>query len=93
MIGQPASSKRFCQYGSRAMKTGMLIHHRGASLENLLGVPLGRGLGADQEVVDDDVRAGLLQDPDHIVDLSGRLLHDLCEVLADAVRASCRARP
>ena len=23
MIGRPAASKRFCQYGSRAMKTGM----------------------------------------------------------------------
>ena len=85
MIGQPASSKRFCQYGSRAMKTGMQFTIATPGFQDLLGVPLGRGLGADGEVVDDDVRAGVLQDLHHVVRLSGRLLDDLREVLADAV--------
>jgi hypothetical protein len=61
------------------------VHHRAAGLEDLLDVPPGCRLRADGEVVDDDVGAGLLEDPDDVVRLPGRLLDDLREVLADAV--------
>ena len=61
------------------------VHHRAARVQDLLRVPLGRLLGADREVVDDDVGLRLLEDPDHVVGLAGRLLDDLREVLADAV--------
>ena len=64
---------------------GHAVHHRHACVEDLLRVPLRRLLGADGEVVDDDVRAGVLEDPDDVVGLAGRLLDDLGEVLADAV--------
>ena len=64
---------------------GHAVHHRDAGLEDLLRVPLGRGLGADREVVDDDVGSGLLEDLHHVVGLSRRLLDDLRHVLADAV--------
>ena len=69
MIGRPFSSKRFCQYFSRAMKTGMQLTSATAGLEALLGVPLRRRLGADREVADDDVGLGLLEDPDDVVGL------------------------
>ena len=85
MIGHPASSKRFCQYALARDEDRHAVHHRDAGLEDLLRVPLRRRLGADREVVDDDVRAGLLQDPDDVVRLAGRLLDDLRDVLADAV--------
>ena len=61
----------------------MTIAHAG--LEDLLGVPLRRRLGADREVADDDVGLRLLEDPDDVVGLARRLLDDLGEVLADAV--------
>src|SRR6185369_4548275 len=61
------------------------VHHRAAGGEDLLRVPLGRFLGADREVVDDDVRAGLLENPDDVVGLAGSLFEDLGEVLADSV--------
>ena len=44
------------------MNTGMQFTIAHAGLEDLLRVPLRRGLGADREVVDDDVRTGLLED-------------------------------
>ena len=43
------------------------------------------GLGADREVIDDDVGAGLAEDPDDVVGLAGRLLDDLRDVLAEPV--------
>ena len=61
------------------------VHHRAAGLEDLLRVPLRRRLGADGEVVDDDVGAGLAQDLDDVGRLARRLLDDLREVLPDAV--------
>ena len=61
------------------------VDHRDAGLEDLLGVPLRRGLGADREVVDDDVGARLLEDLDDVGRLARCLLDDLGEVLADAV--------
>jgi hypothetical protein len=61
------------------------VHHGAAGLEDLLRVPLRRGLGADREVVDDDVRAGLAQDPHDVGRLAWRLLHDLREVLPEPV--------
>ena len=64
---------------------GHAVHHRDAGLEDLLGVPLRRGLRADGEVVDDDVGARLLEDLDDVGRLARRLLDDLGEVLADAV--------
>ena len=67
------------------MKTGHAVDHRAAGLEDLLGVPLRRGLRADGEVVDDDVGLRLLEDPDDVVGLARRLLDDLREVLAEAV--------
>ena len=36
-------------------------------LERLLDVPLGRLLGADRQVADQDVGPGLLEDPDDVV--------------------------
>ena len=64
---------------------GHAVHHRAAGLEDLLRVPLGRLLGADRQVVDDDVRLRLLEDPDHVVGVARRLLDDLREVLAEPV--------
>ena len=61
------------------------VHHRAAGLEDLLRVPLRRRVGADGEVVDDDVGAGLAQDLDDVGRLARRLLDDLREVLPDAV--------
>jgi hypothetical protein len=61
------------------------VHHRAAGLEDLLGVPLRRGLRADREVVDHYVGLRLLEDPDHVVGLAVRLLDDLRQVLAEAV--------
>jgi hypothetical protein len=81
-IGNPASSKRRCQYASRAMNA---VHHRAAGVEDLLRVPLRRLLGADRQVVDDDVGLRLLEDPHHVVGLARRLLDDRGQVLADAV--------
>ena len=72
---------------------GHAVHHRDAGLEDLLRVPLRRRLGADGEVVDDDVGAGLLEDPDDVVGLAGRLLDDLRRGTCRCRRASCRARP
>ncbi len=85
MIGSPRSSKRPCQYSSASDEDGHAVHHRAAGLEDLLRVPLRRRLGADREVVDDDIGARLLQDPDDVVRRAGRLGHDLREVLADPV--------
>ena len=67
------------------MKTGMQFTIAQPAVEDLLGVPLGRRLRADREVVDDDVDLAFLEDPDDVVGLAGRLLDDLREVLADAV--------
>ena len=61
------------------------VHEAAAGLEDLLHVPLRRLLGADGEVGDDDVRAGVLE---HLRDVDGRarrLLDLLREVLAEAV--------
>ena len=46
------------------------VDHRAARREDLLGVPLGRLLRADRQVVDDDVDLALPQDPDHVVGLA-----------------------
>ena len=46
---------------------GHAVHHGAARVQDLLRVPLGCLLGADRQVVDDDVCTGLLEDPDHIV--------------------------
>ena len=85
MIGQPASSKRFCQYASRAMNTGMQFTIAQPACEDLLGVPLRRLLRADREVVDDDVDLALLEDPDDVGGLARRLRDDLGDVLAEPV--------
>ncbi len=77
MIGRPFSAKRRCQYGSRAMKTGMQLTKPTPACEGLLDVPLGRLLGADRQVVDQDVDLALPQDPDHVGGGPGRLLDDL----------------
>ena len=61
------------------------VHHRAARGQDLLGVPLGRVLGADREVVDDDVDLAVLEDADDVVGRPVGLLDDLREVLADPV--------
>ena len=61
------------------------VDHRATCLEDLLGVPLRSRLRADGEVVDDHVGLRLLEDPDHVVGLSRRLVDDLGEELADPV--------
>jgi len=53
------------------------VHHRAAGLENLLGVPLRRGLGADGQVVDDHIGLGVAEDADDVVGLARRLRQDL----------------
>ena len=64
---------------------GHAVDHRDARLEDLLRVPLRRRLGADGEVVDDDVGPRVLEDLHDVVGRAGRLLDDLREVLADPV--------
>ncbi len=61
------------------------VHHRAARLQDLLRVPLRRLFRPDGEVVDDDVRARLLEDPHDIVRVARRLLDDLRDVLAEPV--------
>ena len=61
------------------------VHEAAAGLEDLLDVPLGRLLGADRQVGDDDVGLGVLED---LRDVDGRALglgDLLLEVLAEAV--------
>ena len=96
MIGRPAFSKRSLQYFSRAMKTGMQLTKAQPACERLLDVPLGRLLGADGQVVDEDVGLRLLEDADDVGGRAGGLRDDLAEVLAEAVvrhAAVHRARP
>src|SRR4051794_36554093 len=64
---------------------GDAVDERAAGLEDLLDVPLGRLLGADGQVGDDDVRVRLLEDRDDVGRLAGRLGDLLRGVLADAV--------
>jgi hypothetical protein len=61
------------------------VDHRAAGLEDLLDVPLGRLLGADGQVGDDDVGLGLLEHLDDVDVEPGRLGDLLGEVLAEAV--------
>jgi hypothetical protein len=61
------------------------VDHRAAGVQDLLRVPLRRLLGADRQVVDDDVGPGLLEDPDDVVGLARSLRQNVGEVLADAV--------
>ncbi len=61
------------------------VHHRAPRLEDLLRVPLGGLLGADGEVVDDDVRVRLAEDLDDVVRVARRLLDHVGDVLAEAV--------
>ena len=69
------------------------VHHRAAGVEDLLGVPLGRHLGADGQVVDDDVDLALLEDPDHVVGLARAPSRRPARGTCRCRRASCRARP
>src|SRR3954469_29723 len=64
---------------------GDAVHEAAAGLEDLLDVPLGRLLGADREVGDDDVGVRVLEDLDDVGGLAGRLGDLLLEVLAQAV--------
>src|SRR4051794_30196766 len=56
-----------------------------AGLKRLLDVPLGRLLGADRQVADEDVGPGLLEDPDHVVGRPRGLGDLLLQILAEAV--------
>ena len=85
MIGRPASSKRRCQYGLPGDEHRHAVHHRTARLQDLLGVPLGRFLRADGEVVDDHVGAGLAEDLHDIVGVAGRLVDHFGDVLAEPI--------
>src|SRR2546421_287820 len=49
------------------------VHHRAARFEHLLRVPLGGGVRANGQVVDDDVGLSVLQNSDDVVGLAGRL--------------------
>jgi len=86
-IGRLAFLKRFDQYSSRAMKTGMQFTKPQAGLEDLLDVPTWFGLlGPDRQVGDDDVGLRLLEDLDRCRPSGrGRLGDLLGEVLAKAV--------
>ena len=85
MIGRPFSSNRSRVVAALRDEDRHAVHHRAARLQDLLRVPLRRLFGADGEVVDDDVGAGLLEDADHVVGVAGRLLDDLGDVLAEPV--------
>ena len=56
-----------------------------AGLQRLLDVPLGRLLGADRQVADEDVGLRLLEDADDVGGLAGRLGDLLLQVLAEPV--------
>src|SRR6185436_7564269 len=61
------------------------VDEAATGLEHLLDVPLGRLLGADRQVRDDDVGSRVLEDLDDVGRLARRLLDPLREVLAEAV--------
>ena len=64
---------------------GDAVHEAAAGLEDLLDVPLGRLLGADRQVGDDDVGLRLLEDLHDVGGLARRLRDLLLEVLAETV--------
>ncbi len=64
---------------------GDAVDEAAAGLEHLLDVPLGRLLGADRQVGDDDVGLRVLEDLDDVGRLARRLRDLLREVLAEAV--------
>ena len=61
------------------------VHEAAAGLQDLLDVPLGGLLGADRQVGDDDVGAGVLEHLDDVGGGAGRLGDLLLEVAAQAV--------
>ena len=69
------------------------VHHRAAGRHDLLGVPLGRILRADRQVVDDDVDLAVLEDPDDVVGRARRPSRRPPRGTCRCRRASCRARP
>ena len=85
MIGRPAILEALSEVAALRDEDGNAVHHRAARVQDLLGVPLRRLLRADGEVVDDDVRARLLEDADDVVRVARGLLDDLGDVLAEPV--------
>jgi len=61
------------------------VDETATGLEDLFDIPLGSGLGADGQVVEDDVGLGLLEEFDDIGGGARGLLNDLGEVFTEAV--------
>ena len=85
MIGSPASLEALVPVVLAGDEHRDAVDEAAAGLEHLLDVPLGRLLGADRQVGDDDVGLRLLEDPDDVGGLARRLGDLLLQVLAEAV--------
>jgi hypothetical protein len=88
----PRSAKRRARLGEPGVpvvlagdENGQAVDEADAGGEGLLDVPLGRLLGADREVADEDVRLGVLEDPDDVGRLAWGLGDLLLQILAEAV--------
>ena len=85
MIGSAALLEALLPVVSTGDEDRDAVDEAAAGLEDLLDVPLGRHLGADRQVGDDDVGLGLAEDLDDVGGGAGRLGDDLGEVLAETV--------
>src|SRR5581483_7822718 len=66
-------------------KDGDTVHKANAGAQNLLNVPLRRRLGADGQVIDHHVSAGIIEDLHDVVGPSRRFMDNLGEILAQPV--------
>ena len=85
MIGRPGLLEALVPVVLAGDEDRQAVDEADAGGKRLLDVPLGRLLGADRQVADEDVGLGVLEDPDDVGGLARGLGDLLLQVLAEAV--------